>query len=521
MSKITNAAISLMIATMLSKGLGFIRELCLASSYGASTYSDAYLIAINIPLVIFSSIAMALGTSYIPMFCDIRQKSGEEEAIKFSNNLINIVAILCAILAVIGCIFAQPLVKVFAMGFEGETLRIATEFTRILLFGIIFIGVNDIIMPFLQIKENFIVPGIVGIPYNLVIIVSIFISLKYGIKVLVYGTLLAIIAKVLFQIPFAKKKGYTYKPYINLKDENIKALILLVAPVFVGVAVNQVNGLVDRNLASTLVEGSISALNYANKLNEFVMGLFIVSVTSVIYPMLAKLSAENNKEEFTNSIVKSINGVMLLVIPISVGAMALATPIVRLLFQRGAFDERATEMTAVALFFYAIGMVGFGLRDIISRVFYSIQDTKTPMVNGAIAMGLNIVLNIILVRYMKHAGLALATSISAIICIVLLFRSLKKKIGYFGQDKILKVFIKSMISSLIMGAVVLVTYGMISPIVNTGSLIGQVISLGASVLVGIAVYAVCIIIFKVEEVTEFIQMFKSKLKKDCDLKEIS
>ena len=142
MSKITNAAISLMIATMLSKGLGFIRELCLASSYGASTYSDAYLIAINIPLVIFSSIAMALGTSYIPMFCDIRQKSGEQEAIKFSNNLINIVAILCAILAIIGCIFAQPLVKVFAMGFEGETLRIATEFTRILLFGIIFIGIN-------------------------------------------------------------------------------------------------------------------------------------------------------------------------------------------------------------------------------------------------------------------------------------------------------------------------------------------------------------------------------------------
>ena len=518
MSKITNAAISLMIATMLSKGLGFIRELCLASSYGASTYSDAYLIAINIPLVIFSSIAMALGTSYIPMFCDIRQKSGEQEAIKFSNNLINIVAILCAILAIIGCIFAQPLVKVFAMGFEGETLRIATEFTRILLFGIIFIGINDIIMPFLQIKENFIIPGIVGIPYNLVIIVSIFISLKYGIKVLVYGTLFAIIAKVLFQIPFAKKKGYCYKPYINLKDENIKNLILLVAPVFVGVAVNQVNGLVDRTLASTLAEGSISALNYANKLNEFVMGLFIVSVTSVIYPMLSKLSAENNKEEFIDSIVKSVNGVMLLVLPISVGAMSLATPIVRLLFQRGAFDERATEMTAIALFFYAIGMVGFGLRDIISRVFYSIQDTKTPMINGAIAMGLNIVLNIVLVRYMKHAGLALATSISAIICIILLFRSLKKKIGYFGQDKILKVFFKSIISSIIMGAVVLVTYGMVNTIVSSSSLIGQVISLGIAVLVGIVVYGICIIVFKVEEVTDFIKMIKPKLKRN-NLKE--
>ena len=171
------------------------------------------------------------------------------------------------------------------------------------------------------------------------------------------------------------------------------------APVFVGVAVNQVNGLVDKTLASTLVEGSISALNYANKLNEFVMGIFIVSITSVIYPLLSKLSAANNKEEFNNSIVKSINYVILLVIPISIGAMVLSTPIVKLLFERGAFDLRATQMTSSALFCYSIGIIGFGLRDILSRVFYSIQDTKTPMINGAIAMALNIVLNLILIIY--------------------------------------------------------------------------------------------------------------------------
>ena len=512
MSKVTSTAISLMIATMASKGLGFFRELCLASSYGASSYSDAYLIALNIPLVIFSSIATAIGTSYIPMFCDIRQKSGEKEAIRFSNNLVNIVIIICAMLAILGAIFAKPLVKVFAMGFEGETLKLAVNFTRILIFGIIFIGVNDVLMPFLQIKENFIVPGILGIPYNLVIIVSIFLSIKLGPNFLIYGTLIAIISKVLFQIPFAKKKGYIYKPYINLKDENLKKLILLVAPVFIGVAVNQVNGLVDRTLASTLAEGSISALNYANKLNEFVMGLFIVSITSVIYPMLSKLSAENNKEQFTNAIVKSINSVVILVLPISVGAMVLATPIVRLLFERGAFDERATQMTAVALFFYSIGIVGFGLRDIISRVFYSIQDTKTPMINGAIAMGLNIVLNIILVRYMKHAGLAFATSISAIICIVLLFRSLKKKIGYFGQDKISVAFGKSLISSIIMGIVVMLAYRFVSPLAAYG-FIGSIIALSGSVVLGIIVYGVCIIAFKVDEVVYIIDLVKQKLGK--------
>ena len=126
----------------------------------------------------------------------------------------------------LGFIFTEELVKVFAMGFEGETLKLAVEFTRILIIGIIFIGVNDVLMPFLQINQNYAVPGMLGIPYNIVIIISIFASPKFGYKVLIYGTLLAILSKVLFQIPFAKKKGYKYKAYVNVKDKNIKKLLL-------------------------------------------------------------------------------------------------------------------------------------------------------------------------------------------------------------------------------------------------------------------------------------------------------
>ena len=519
MSNIAKNTVYLMLATLISKGLGFFRELCLGSAYGASSYTDAYIIAQNIPIVIFASIALALGTSYIPLFCDIEENRGEKEAIKFSNNLISIVVILCTIAAIMGIIFAKPLVKIFAMGFEGETLNLAVEFTRILIIGIVFVGINDIFMPFLQIKENYIVPGMLGIPYNIIIIASIFLSLKIDVKVLVYGTLIAILSKVLFQVPFIIKKGYKYKPYINLKDENIKKLLFLVAPIFIGVAVNQINSLVDKTLASTLVEGSIASLNYANKLNEFVMGLFIVSITSVIYPMLSKLSAGNNKEKFTESIVKSVNFVILLLIPISVGAMVLCTPIVKLLFERGAFDASATKMTASALFFYAIGIIGFGLRDILSRVFYSIQDTKTPMINGAIAMILNIILNIILVKYMKHSGLALATSISSIICIILLFISLSKKIGYFGQDKIISVLIKSVISALFMGVGTKFSYNFINSLMGT-SFIEQAISLGSSIVVGIAIYFICILILKVDEVTYIIELIKSRLNKGESFREV-
>ena len=146
-------------------------------------------------------------------------------------------------------------------------------------------------------------------------------------------------------------------------------MLWLIAPVLIGVAVNQINTIVDRTIASTLVEGSISALNYATKLNQFVMGMFIVSISSVVYPMLSKLSSENNKEQFNKSIT-SVNTVTLLVIPISIGAIILANPIVKLLFQRGEFDVRATQMTAVALIFYSIGMIGYGLRYIGKSILF-------------------------------------------------------------------------------------------------------------------------------------------------------
>ena len=310
------------------------------------------------------------------------------------------------------------------------------------------------------------------------------------------------------------KKGYRYKPYATLSDENIKKMLFLIGPVLIGVAVTQVNSIVDRTIASTLVEGSISALNYATKLNQFVMGMFIVSISSVIYPVLSRLSSENNKEKFNESIVRSINTVILLIIPISVGAIILANPIVKILFQRGEFDARATQMTAVALTFYSIGMLGYGLRDILGKVFYSLQDTKTPMINGVIAMSLNIILNISFVKFtnMQLAGLAFATSISSLVTITLLFFSLRRKIGNFGEKNIFSVLVKSLISAGLMAIVTTFSYKFINNILGQG-FIQNVITLGLAVLAGAIVYGICIILLKVSEVKVIIDGIKSKLKK--------
>lgn len=508
MSKVVRATIGLMIVTILSKILGLIRDITLASVYGASSYSDVYLISLVIPNVIFTGIGSSIKTTYIPIYYKVLESKGKKECIKFTNYLINITIIMCLIISLLAFLRINFIVKLIAVGFKGDTLNLAINFTKISIWGIIFIGLSFISMGFLQANNNFIIPGLIGIPFNIIIISSIFFSQKTNINILAYGTLLAWVSQFIFQIPFLYKKGFRYKPILNLNDKNIKKLLCLVMPIFMGVSVNQLNTLIDRSLASTLVEGSISALNYANKLNSFVIGMFVLTIITVIYPLLSKQSI-NNKDQFKISIVKSISIIILIVMPISVGAGVLSNPIVKVLFKRGSFDITATKLTSEALFYYSIGIVGVGLKEILQNVFYSLHDTKTPMINSTISVVINIILNFILIKYMAHAGLALATSISSIVTAVLLFIKLKRKIGSFGERKIYIVFIKSTISAIIMGVVVKNLYNYFTSIISLKGF-SEILNLGLSVFVGVIVYSMFLIILRVKEVTLIFDLIKKE-----------
>ncbi|WP_170075498.1 murein biosynthesis integral membrane protein MurJ [Paraclostridium dentum] len=513
MSNLAKSAFWLMVVTMLSKVLGFGREIVLSYFYGTSAYSDVYIVSMNIPTVIFASIGTALLTTFIPLYQEVSSKEGEKRALKFLNNIMIIVIALSIILGILGYVFAEPLVKLFAVHYTGEKLILAVRFVRIMIGGVVFIGLSNLMTSYLQIQGDFTIPGMVGFPNNIIIIISIILSASTGnIYILAIGTLVGMATQFLFQVPFAIKRGYKIQPIIDFKDEYLIKMLKLVIPVFIGVAVNQINIMVDRSLASGLGDGIITALNNANRLNGFVMGLFIVTLGAVIYPTLSKLSSENNKEKFAESVANSVNCVSLLVMPATIGAIVLATPVVKILFERGAFDERSTVLTATALVFYSVGMIGFGLRDIVDKVFFSLKDTKTPMINGIIAVILNIVLNVILVKVMGYGGLALATSLSSLICIALLFRSLKKKIGYYGQDKIKSTFIKTLVASLLMGVVTYFVYKFLFGALGLG-FIQEAISLGVSIAIGGAIYLALIIAFKVEEVNMAIDMIKKKLKR--------
>lgn len=512
MSKVAKATIGLFIVTMISKVFGFARETILVSVHGAGMVTDAFITSMNIPTVIFSTIGSALATTFIPMYYTVEKDLGKEGTDKFVNNIFNMVVVISLLLSILGYIFSDELVKIFAMSYTGEKLKLASEFTRIMIWGMVFIGLSNIMTCLMNINSKFIVPSLTGIPFNIIIILGIYLSAKYDVRLMPIFTLIAMSSQFIFQIPVSYKDGYRYRPYINIKDKYIKKMLILVIPVFIGVGVNQLNTVVDKTLASTLGNGIITILNSASILNTFVIGVFISSIQSVVYPLLSKLSSEGNSKAATTIIRKSVNVVIVLMIPITIGIMVLSVPIVQLAFERGKFDHNATLLTAYALSYYAIGLTASGLRNILGNVFYSFGDTKTPMKNGMIAMFMNICMNLIFIRFMGHCGLAFATSISATICIFLLFRSLKEKIEYFGQDKIIITTVKSIIASLIMGVVVYGLYRVLSlgGIDGTRELI-KILSI--TVVSGIGVYGILVHLMKIDEVEMLLDTFKSKIKR--------
>ena len=257
--------------------------------------------------------------------------------------------------------------KLFASGFSGETLALAVVFTRITVFGVYFTAVLSVCTGYLRIHERYWVAALVGFPMNLITICSLFLSTKTSIYVVALGSLLATASQLIFLTPFLCKLGYRHQPVLTLNDTYLKEMFFLSFPVILGTSVNEINVLVDRTMASSVVVGGISALNYARRLNTFVQGLVVTSLTTVMYPVISKMAAENNMEGLKRKTTEAMSAVVLLILPASVGAMLFAEEIVGLLFGRGAFTAEAITMTGNALFYYSIGMLAFGLRDILSR----------------------------------------------------------------------------------------------------------------------------------------------------------
>ncbi|MSU00234.1 murein biosynthesis integral membrane protein MurJ [Tissierella pigra] len=509
-NKTAKSALIIIIFTLGSKFLGFLREVLIAAKFGSGMETDTFFIALTATSLVTGFLSNAISTTFIPVISEIESKEGKKGKIEHTNNMINVIFFVSLILVIIGLLGTPIIIKLLASGFEGEQFNLAVKLTRIGLPMILFSGVIGVMTGYLQSEQRFNATAMIGIPFNFIyIFFLLFLSSIFGIRGLMVAGVIAVFSQLLVQIPEARLSGFKYKFIFDLKDKYIKKVLYLSLPVLIGVAINDLNAIVDKTLASSLVSGSISALNYASKLNGLILGVFISAITTVIFPVLSKEANDDNIDGVESTMSYGINLILLITVPATVGMIVLAKPIVEIAFQRGEFDAIATLMTSQALIFYSIGLVAMALRLLITRVYYSLQDTKTPMINGAISVGFNIVLNLILVNFMAHAGLALATSIATTIAAIMLLYGLKKKIGSLGTKEYIITFLKTGLASAIMGIVAYIVYHGLYGILGVSKL-HNLISLLVAVGLAVIVYGVLCYLLKIEEVRYMVNKVKER-----------
>lgn len=498
-NRVAQSAVMISICTLVSKFLGFLREVMIASKFGSGMETDTYFVAMTATVIIVGTLGSALNTTLIPIFSEVGERYGHKGKLVYLNNIMNLVLIVTLLMMAFGFFGAPLIVKILAKGFEGEQFHLAVKLNRIGLPIVMLLGFTHVLAGFLNSNQIFGPPAIAGVPYNIVFLIylSLF-AISPKVETLMLITGLATFFQFLIHIPAIKHMGYKFKPGVNLKDPFLRKAMILVGPVLLGSAVQQINVIIDRTLASELRDGSLSALTYASRINEMVIAVFVMAITTVVFPMLSNAFAKDDTEGVKEILGQGVNVILLVTVPATIGMILLAKPVVHLFFERGAFTSDATNMTSIALIFYSVGLVGSSLRLMLNRVYYSFQDTVTPMKNGAIAVVINIIFNLILVRKMEHAGLALATSISATATTILLFLSLRKKIGPIGLGQYLNAFLKTTLASLIMGFVVYVIYYKIGSFLPEGKIIQMAILL-LSVLGGMVTYFCMCILLKVEE----------------------
>lgn len=500
MSKsVAKAALVIMIMNLASKILGFGRETVIAREYGATSLTDAYLVAYTLPYFLQMVLGMALVTSIVPVVTKYLVKGNRKEAWRIGSITLNWTVLFMALFTILGVGGARLLVNITAPGFDQATTDLATELTRIMFPSVIFMGAGMLITGLLNARKSFAIPAFAPGFSSLIIIFSVIFLGQYGIRYLAWGTLASMIGALLIQLPVLKKVDFHYSWDWDLKNPDVKGIFANLLPIFLGTAVNQLYLAINRYFASGLAEGSISALNYAGKLMNLPMGIFVLAVSSAIYPTLSERAVEGNKDALGWTLTRGLKMVLLITLPAAAGLMALKTPIVKLLFERGAFDATATIMTSQALFYFSLGMFAMSANMVITRAYYALGDVKTPLYLGLTSIIVNILASIALVGPLGHSGLALANTLASIFSAISMYILLKRHLPrLYVKDLIISVS-KSLAASLLTAVVALATYRFLGGYFTVQSSKTLLLTVSAGITLGAGAYGVSILLLKEKE----------------------
>lgn len=502
------------VSMILSRVLGYVRDALIYFQFGQNRVTDIYNAAFSIPDFLYMIlVGGALSSAFIPVFGGYLATGREEEGWHVASSLINLLVLLLVFAIALGMVFTVPLVRLIVPGFDAGEIAFTARLTRIMFVQTFFMGLSGLTIGILNSYKHFTSPALGSILYNLAIVaVGGLFGPRLGITAFSLGVVAGAFLNFAVQIPPLLRIGLRYRPVLDIRHPGIKQIGSLVFPVLIGLSVSNFNLFVSQNLASSLPGGQLAALRTAQRLMQIPLGIFAVAIGTAIFPTLTEQVAKGEWQSFLRTASLGLRTTNFLTIPCAVGMVILGVPATRLFFQMGRFTPEDTWATAIALIYYSFGIIGYSGALVLTRVYYALKDTRTPVVVSIGTVFLNLILNLALVKPLGHRGLALAYSIVGIVNMLALLIILRAKLGHIDGRRMLLSGIGSVFASAVMGVAVYLVVNRMQAALGIASKLAQLEAVSSATLIGIGVYLLSAYIMKLEEFRLVTELLAKRLR---------
>lgn len=502
--KLLSGTFTIVWVGMIAKVASFVTDAILAAYLGTSIQSDSYYMIWGIHAVIYPMLSVGIWQVFLPLYKRQCTSGGIDDAYSLANKTLTFFSLISLIIVVVLIIFAPTVVSIVAPGFRDETRELTIKLVRISSPQYVFIIASAVYAAILQSHGKFFGSQVREIvSYVPTIVAALFFYHKYGTEALAVSLVIAAVARLLIELPFIDW-GYHYKLDFSYKTEEFCLMLKRLPSALISSGATQINALVDKSMASKLPVGAVSGLNYGHKLVNVLSGFVSSAISTALYPQMVELIAQEKKEELSNIVTKIINIFAIIMFPVTIACILFRSEIVTIVFQRGAFDSKSTIITASVFAAYSVGVFFIACSTIINNIFYGYGNTKTPMYISVVNLLVNVMLNIIMVNVWGVSGLALATSLSAIITFFVRIKCTQKYLRYDFRSilvTVIKAFLSSMIACMI-PRVLFWIYPM-----------NIVLVLIISLIIGIGVYFFAMRLLKMSEVDDLILLIKERRNK--------
>lgn len=521
-TSIAGSAAAVGVAVMCSRILGLVREQVFAGLFGAGYIYDAFVVAFRIPNLLRDLFGEgALSAAFVTVFSAYNTNKNQEETWRLARNVTTVIALLLTAISLIGMIFTGPLVHLLAPDFSlvpGKS-ALTENLTRVMLPFLIFISLSAVVMGMLNTKGRFFIPALASSFFNLGSIVG-GVSLAFVLPIfgyapivgMAFGTLIGGFLQLAIQLPSLYRTGFRYRFIVDLKDPGLHKIFKLMVPATIGLSATQINIFINTNFAASCSEGSVSWLYYAFRLVQLPIGIFGVALAIATLPVLARQAANKEILAMKNTLGSSLSMVFALTVPATAGLIILAEPIIRLIFEHGAFTAADTVATAETLSLYALGLFAYSANKIIVPAFYALEKTRYPVIASFLAIICNIIIIKLTIAHFQHLSIALSTSCTMFLNFLFLMIVLYITMGGFPVRSLLIAIGKILAATAVLAIGLRWGIGLCTPWLK-GNLGQQAMALFALIFTAIPLYTLLLTVFRLSELTDLIQQIRARFRR--------